>query len=69
MPTRIADLDRNDVPGAVAYLEQQLDAGKFTSDDGQTLRALQDDPKAFEEAVEKVIVRRRQRGEPLGIFK
>lgn len=69
MPLKIAELERNDVKSAVAYLEQQLDAGAFAPDDGQSLMMLQDDPDAMGEAVAAVIARRKKRGEPIAPFK
>jgi hypothetical protein len=69
MPLKIAELPRNDVDAAVRYLEQQLDAGAFTADDGQSLMMLQDDPDALGEAVAAMIKRRKGRGEPIGPFK
>lgn len=66
---RITDLARNDVPGALRFLEERLDQERFTSDDGQTLFALQDDPRELAAEVKKLVTERRRAGKPLGPFK
>lgn len=64
----ITDLPRNDVKAAVGFLEQALDAGTFSTDDGQTLAMLQDDPDDLAAAVAKMVDERTKRGAPVGPF-
>lgn len=65
---RISDLPRNDVPAAIRFLRARLDAGDFTSDDGQSLFTLQDDADELAAAVKALIAERKRAGLPIGPF-
>lgn len=65
MTQRISDLARNDVPGAIAFIEQQLDAGTYSSDDAQSVTMLQDDPGPLIEAYTQLLAKRRKLGRPV----
>lgn len=45
---KLSDLNRNDVPGAVAYARERVALkGYLTPEEGQILATLQDDPDAL----------------------
>jgi len=64
----VTDLPRNDVAAALRFLEEALDAGSLTSDDGEVLAMLHDEPEQLEVAVEELLARRKDEGRPLGPF-
>ncbi len=68
MARKISDLDRNDLDGALALAEERLDAGTFSTDHGQTLAMLQDDPAALATAFDAMLARREAAGQPVAIL-
>ena len=51
---RIDGLERNDVDGALNIAKDLLESGDFTSDIGETLTMLQDDPTDYWEKFSKL---------------
>ncbi len=62
MARTLSELDRNDVPGAIAVVEQLLDAGTYSTDDGEIVSMLQDDPEYFLAEYAKMMQRRSSQG-------
>ncbi len=63
---RLLDVPRNNLPAALAYVDQQLDgqAATLTGDEWQTLAMLQDED-TFPLALEKHLQAREKAGKPM----
>lgn len=67
MTRKISELERNDVPGAIQCVEQMLDAGTYSTEDGEIVSMLQDNPEYFHAEYTKMMQRRRSQGQPVEV--
>lgn len=64
----LGDVPRNDPEAALAYAEQELDAGELAPEVARILFMLQDDPTEYAAAVERWAEKRLAAGLPVGPF-
>lgn len=65
----LGDVDRNDPEAALAFAEQEADAGTLSPEVARILFMLQDEPDAYARAVERWVEKRLADGKPVGPFR
>jgi hypothetical protein len=68
MAKQLSEVNRNDIPTALALAEERLDAGTYTAEHGEILAMLQDDPTELATAFGAMIARREAAGLPVTIL-
>lgn len=65
----LGDVPRNDPEAALAFAEQELDAGELPPEVARILFMLQDDPTEYAAALERWVAKRLEDGKPVGPFR
>ena len=63
---KLSDIPRNDIPAALAYLDERFDRNQPIDGDGYSiLLRLQDDPARFQSAAAEHVAERARQGKPV----
>lgn len=65
----LSDIPRNDPGKAIAYAEQEIDAGTFSQEVARVLYLLQDEPDAYARALERWVEGRLKENKAVGPYR